>query len=263
MFENPLEYRQLNSGAHRRRATNLRAPALVWHSAFWIPASVRGRRVFKRTLADFLLALSRTLAAATEAHDILCNHCVPDALVLFECIGDRSNFQINDAAHNERQTEMRDRDYPVVTVDFHWYGLIFTVRAELHLEYFAFTIFAEVGSGSPPEFLGLEEHFSSLKALLTGDDTIPLEQLSDYFYDDFWQRLFDNMFAEEDLRDYRRHSIFTRIFADFRGLVLSNEIITFPFFDQEGVSAFWRSATLRSMRRTTKPLRSKSCSINL
>jgi hypothetical protein len=244
MFGNPPEYRQLNGGAHRRRATNLRVPALTWHLAFWIPASVNSdesRREFKRTLDSFVLALCRTLTGDNDVKGIECYPCINDAIVLFETIASKSTFQFNpDAVLSQRQSDIRDSDYPVVSLRFRWHGLTFTMRVELHTEYFSFTIFAELGTLEAPAFLELSTQFTSLKNLLAGGDVSNAgAALSTYFYEDFWQRLFLKMFSRKRLTAYRHNSIFANIFADFRGIVLSNESTTFKFSDREDGHASW------------------------
>jgi hypothetical protein len=244
MFGNPHEYRQLNSGAHRRRATNLRAPALTWHLAFWIPASVNpdeSRRELKRTLDEFILAYCRTLTGDNDVKGIECYPYINDAIVLFENIASKSTFGfIPDAVPTQRQSDIRDSDYPVVSIRYRWHGLTFTIRVELHTEYFSFTTFVELGTLEAPAFLELSTQLSSLKNLLVGDDVSNAgAALSTYFYEVFWQRLFLRMFSRKRLTPYLHNAIFEHIFADFRSIVLSNETISFELSDREDGHASW------------------------
>jgi Protein of unknown function (DUF3422) len=253
MFGNPLEYRQLNAGAHRRRATNVRTPALTWHIAFWLPSDIASdsdRETLKRSLDSFILALCKTLTKDNDVKNIKLSPKIGDSAILFATIVHTDSFSVDEPhTPTEGQTDVRTSDYRVIAITFEWHSLRFTIRVELHTEYFSFTTFAELGTADTQQFLGLKDRFSQLKAVLNSDSpSQPNEELAKYFFETFWALLFQRVFTRGRMAGYESHPLFSKVFADFRGLILSNDIVPFPLSSRKDGKATWGQEAQRRYR---------------
>src|ERR1700722_13041910 len=109
MLDHSDDFYQLNAGAHRRRATNFRAPALTWHRAFWISlpsaqdkpeldvAELESKRQLaakecKARVDDFIVEFRRLLCARAPHSDPPRLHPkVGNKVYLFERIVDSTS----------------------------------------------------------------------------------------------------------------------------------------------------------------------------
>jgi hypothetical protein len=137
-----------------------------------------------------------------------------------------------------RQRDIFFNEYRSVTLQFPWQGLgLVTMRFELDAEYFT-------------AFICIELHDSVLKTVattaLSDDIDLAFQQLvrciktsmdipelktedpKEFFYDTFWEALANELLATEKIKQYRGHELFGRMFADFRGLILSEAVVRFP-----------------------------------
>jgi hypothetical protein len=263
MFGNPTEYRQLNGGAHRKRANNLRAPALTWHLGFWTPSLIEidddgnepavdnnSRRTLALAIDRFILAFCRTLTKDDHVEGLEISPCINGTIILFGTTVDMDSLIRTDPKLSERQADIKDSDYRVVSVKWRWYSLNFTLRVELHTEYFSITSFAECSGLDAPLFLKLRDKFELLEELLVDGGSPSLgTALSSYFFEEFWELLLQRMFTRSPLIPFGNDPLFANVFADFRGIVLSTEMIPSLFPESEGNDSSWGNRAEDRIRR--------------
>lgn len=243
VFGNPPEYRQLNSGAHRKRSTNFEAPALTWHMAFWIPPAPPNEKKthtrLKNSIDSLILSACRKLKSDPQVTGVRVTPSINGSIILFEQVVDSTSLQPQETNLSERQKDVREGDYRVVSVKFRWRSVEFTVRTELHTEYFSFTTFAELHHLQKEHNEDLWQHFSALKELLETGSSKLASQLPRFFYEEFWSQAAPTIFGSEDLRSHLSENILSQIFADFRGIVLSEEAVSFPFSSRKDGAPSW------------------------
>jgi len=246
MFDLSDDFYQLNAGAHRRRATNFRAPALTWHRAFWIglPSSqdvpeveaeeLERRRQFavkqcKSLVDDFIVAFRRFLIDRTPHSDPPRIHpTVGRKVFLFEKVVDSTSFNpvANDNAKlTKAEKDVLYSDARVVVMEFDWDGMAGTIRMEFHTEYFTITTFAELvpNGGGLKEYDELVDYLKTVSDQPSADDVAKAERLRKFFFFDFWQERMKSIGEGGALEKIMSDPRFNNIFADFCGMVISNK----------------------------------------
>lgn len=235
------DFFQMNAGAHRRRATNFSAPALVWHRAFWIdvPGSRSNPKLLvpqledlrsdsrtdlKHKLDDFVLAFRQFVLNFPGSARCDIYPSVGKKIILFSRVVDADNFiRFDDLSQID--TDVLNSDNRVVTIKFDWEGIDATARIELHTEYFSITTFAEL----EPVRDNMVEYRTLLDYLTKFDDqsadvnAAMSERLRKFLFYEFWDERVGRMTEDKGLEKSLNEGLFNNLFADFRGLVVSNE----------------------------------------
>lgn len=241
LFGNPPEYRQLNGGAHRKRATNFRAPALTWHLAFWNPPAPKSHTRLVYHIDSLILAFCRGLKKDKNVKNFRVTPAINDSIILFDAIAAKDTLTKKRNPHlSARQEDVRASDYRVVSIKYHWFSVPFTIRIELHTEYFSFTTFAELHSVTATDFNRLGNKLASVKRLAkSGIDPAAANELASCFYEDFWGQMTQGILSRGPLTKRLESDIFGNVFADFRGIILSNDTASFKFSDRKDGVATW------------------------
>jgi hypothetical protein len=224
------EFRQSNADAHRVRPTDFRAPALISHQAFWIviPSQKdrkQARDRVKRKLDCLILRIASRLKYNTDNADVTIKPCVQGAAILFAStalptcfvpfanhIDDQGNF--DEAKLETAQKDVLESDHRVVSLHFKWNACDITARFEFHTEYFTISTFAELAS------CDREDLRDAITRITEARLAREVDAIKELVYDSFWKDLSDHI-CQELMVD----PIFTRIFADFRGVVIANDTV--------------------------------------
>jgi hypothetical protein len=166
--------------------------------------------------------------------------------LLFETVADKG-FQAIEAPQTKltrRQTDIWKSSSRAVSVEFKWHEICFSIRCEIHREYFSITTFAEVAKDRDRPFSNLpklDENIDNVLSYFMGDKKEIGAELRQYFFRDFWSSYSSHY---EDVAEYKalldhckcKDSIFGSVFADFRGIVLSKRLTsaTMNFFTEMG-----------------------------
>jgi len=248
MLQNHSEdFYQLNAGAHRRRATNFNAPALTWHRAFWIEVPYsqdtenvetaelegirsRARVALKDRIDRFIVELYGFLRnrAAAQPTKLAIHPFVGGKIFLFnKAIAAVDFAPIPDADLSKIETDVLYSDNRVVVLEFEWEGISAIARIEIHTEYFTITTFAELGAVREHmrEFHALQAYLAAVDRRLQETDARREQAaaLRKFFFHDFWETHFNGIMQESGLAGILNESMFKSVFADFRGLVISDK----------------------------------------
>ncbi len=245
MFGTASDYYEVNAGIHRKSARILTAPAVVWYLAFWTNAGQReiedseeGAAKIKDKLDNFILALCRVLDEKVGAVNLA--PCISGVHLLFNNVcheGSLSPARINFLSN--RQMDVLTSTSRVVSLQFTWKMLIVTIRFEIHTEYFSLSTFVEFGKAGAGPYSDLDSLNRNIDAMLEYfdersnrlSDQKLTEQLNTYFFYDFWKTYEGEILSHASLRDLTKEGAFNRVFADFRGLILSDRVV--DLFDDE------------------------------
>jgi len=235
------DFFQMNAGAHRRRATNFSAPALVWHRAFWIdvPAShanphlsiedlekLRGksRTELKKRIDDFISAFRRFVLALPGAPRCAVHPSVGKKIILFDRVVGADDFAGLDEL-SQIDKDVLHSDNRVVTIEFDWEGIDATARIELHTEHFSITTFAELEPvcDNMAEYRTLVDYLTKFTEQSTEANEAISERLRKFFFYEFWNERVGRMADDAGLEKSLNDGLFNNLFADFRGLVISDK----------------------------------------
>jgi hypothetical protein len=275
------DYHELNAGAHRKAPKVLRAPALVWHLAFWVnsheiggndkPPTTTNEAPKKRTLDEVKLAIDSYIIALLRSRgaEARLAPCISGACLLFkDAYNERSLKLVGRSDLKRRQLDMLDSTVRAVTLQFSWRKLDVSIRFEVRSEYFTISTFVELerdrskannpdGFSEVPDLNGC---LGEIRKYLNGspadpesgvDETAPrswtpagdeLEgRINRYVFHDFWTTYRTEVLQGETLETYRHNPIFGHIFADFRGLIASDQAVEFADdgFFQDGNPPSW------------------------
>src|ERR1700739_2380088 len=103
------DFFQMNAGAHRRRATNFTAPALIWHRAFWIEVpsshqnpglSVQGLEALRNSaliqlrdkIDDFIMEFRRFVLTLSGSPRCAVQPSVGKKVILFNRVVEAESF---------------------------------------------------------------------------------------------------------------------------------------------------------------------------
>jgi hypothetical protein len=258
----------INNDVHRSSPVRIKAPALVRQVACWYNdqqetslAAIWGKgsvlpipfpgtldlleNYRTRDYLDFIIVdLFRTLRLKLDPESrkrLSLGPCVDNTVLLF---GKAYNQDCTDikslSALKPRQKDIFFNEYRSVTLEFPWCNFCFvTIRFELHTEHFtALTCidvkeaFADLNAGDPTNS-DVEAALQNLakrilKATGTPEPPVP-ESLKKFFYETVWDLFAADLLASEKIIRYRGHDLFQGIFADFRGLIFSDELLKFPY----------------------------------
>ena len=271
-FEAAPDYHELNAGAHRNPPRVLTAPALVWHLAFWTceePDELEQRRSavmapdseqalqesrvagVKDKIDEFILALCRALQQNPGISGLQLRPSVGNARLLFNnrCGVDSFDRLPKDTAFET--TRQRDVFYSTsraVGVQFRWKKLDVAIRFEIHTEYCSISTFIELDPrhdktpDKPKDYsdiarlnknLVIARIFLHARRTPTGElrrDDATADMVNVYFFREFWKDFETEIFL--DAMRAAPDKLFKRVFADFRGLVASEQAITFPQYSE-------------------------------
>jgi hypothetical protein len=270
MFKAALDYHELNAGAHRKPPKILTAPSLVRYLAFWTNFSEPGSdgkkskrepAAIRELLDGYILALCE--AIDKEAAGLELSPCISGTCLLFGRVcreTSRADAKISDLT--QRQLDIFESTARSVSLQFVWKKLDVTIRFEIYTEYFSISTFVEldktrekIKSGSAySDSDGLDDSIKLILGYLgqpgqSSDDDLT-KQINRYCFHDFW-----DVFEQEILWNVTKDKtfdpgdkIFEQIFADFRGLVVSEQAVKFPdgdFFKGNRPAAWGQEAKIR------------------
>ena len=250
-------YHQVNAGTNRQQATNLRAPALTWHRAFWLQPRYTGveiqdedflehnRHRKKATIDNIIMSAWSFIYAESCVKDSAFNppvECQPkiirasetdktqkmDVYLLFSSAVtteiSNSKLEFSPIAIKnltQREDEIFNSDNRVVTLTFHLHRITITLRVELHSEYFNLTLYAELANDVLLDELK-NKKLNSLAAYF-GDPLKEGESLNNFLFHTFWREDFlDSFLTDPNLKQKLHSKIFDGVFADSRGLIISD-----------------------------------------
>jgi hypothetical protein len=173
-------YHQVNAGTNRQQATNLCAPALTWHRAFWLQPRYTGveiqgedflehdRHRKKATIDDIILSAwsfiyaescvkNSAFNAPVKCHPKITRTSATDEnkqIDVYLLFGRAVTTKISNRkleftpiaikTLTQREDEIFNSDNRVVTLSFYLHRIEITLRVELQSEYFTLTLYAEL-----------------------------------------------------------------------------------------------------------------------
>jgi hypothetical protein len=260
MFRAALDYHELNAGAHRKSAKVLTAPSLIWHLAFW--TNVRRKKTpdeIKDTLDKFIIAFCG--AVAGKVTDLKLSPCISDICLLFHNTCRKGQLAPGQIKLDQRQHDIFASTSREVSVQFVWLKLDVTVRFEIRSEYFSITTFVELDKAH--EKIARGEPYSGVDALnntigivlgyLRAPDKPSQPTLADaltksvneYFFRDFWNTYEAELLSDPSLTVLMKDRVFKQVFADFRGLIASEQAVKFVddgFFTEDKLPKWGQEA---------------------
>ena len=259
MFINSIDYHELNAGAHRNSPKNISAPALTWHLAFWIRSKSSGERgdpdlisKLRRKIDDFFVSVYKCVKESDPDAQIF--PTLTDAqngvaaprkyLLLFETALDRDSFKpIDETTLPDRHKDIFRSQFRSIAVKFLWKGLNISMRCEMHTEYVTLTtvaelrenIFSQVTQSEIPKEIEystdtvINSKFILMKNYLSEPEKHQQEamDLRDYFFREFWRSLENYLRSLHLVAPFLNAEAFTDVFADFRGIILSEKVRRF------------------------------------
>ncbi len=245
MFRTSIDYHDLNAGAHRNSPKNLYAPTLTQHLAIWLKKLPSDRQPNlgqvvdpKKKLDDFLLKLCRALKADESSitelklHPCVLNDHNVKNFILFKTVADDAFDPIDFPTLTGRQRDILESSSRAVTIEFKWHELCMTIRCEMHTEYFSITTFAEVEKNRNPPFSSMHVFNKNVFDINAYFDKTNTEKdievtLNRYFFREFWTSYSQHVLAYSDVAAVCKNEFFDRVFADFRGIILSEKAVRF------------------------------------
>jgi hypothetical protein len=221
-------YRRGNADAHRVRPPSCVPPAVVSHQAFWISHKEQSKRLEERHRVKCIVDnLILEIAGWTKQRHQVSVRIDPEiegTNALFANVAFPGYFLINqnallpDGKLNQSTLTIAQRnafesDHRVVSILFRLNECDVTIRFEFHTEYFSISTFAEIADYEHIERGQLMMQLQSGR--LDGD----VKKLKQELYEDFWRELTNNICPTGALKN----AIFSQMFCDFRGIVISNE----------------------------------------
>lgn len=225
---NTAEYRLGNADAHRVRPANFRAPALISHHAFWIYAARQqdrpGERERVKKVIDRIILHTAAQAKQSCDPDTYITPSIAGTDILFANVVHTRRFDGIPAYQNEDgildlsqlnpgQRAVFESDHRVVSLQFKWMGCDVTIRFEFVTEYFSITTIAEVAACT---VLAVPDLITRLQRFDLSDAGGTIKSA---LFEIFWRWFGYKVCPEGLLTD----SAFSRVFADFRGVVLPSD----------------------------------------
>lgn len=220
------DYLELNAEVGKNPAKRLSAPALVWHLGFWTNFS-GVRPIDVRRAADRFI---RTLCVAIQSggSTVRLEPNVSGLCLLFSTACNATTFS-PEPPRTHLQEDIFKSTGREVLLKFDWKGLQVSVRFEVHTEYFSISTFIELIQTKPP-YSGLPSLNAKIDDMLqylspdisaTSRRSSLAANLNSYFFSEFWTEYENDIFSNPGISDFRTDPIFRNVFADFRGLILS------------------------------------------
>ena len=235
-YDYHADYYAINTGAHRKGGLELDTPTLTHHLGLWFPRNhkllgakrsveVHGQLVDAYVAAHYeamrgLAGFERNFEFDVDGIDVIClfggAYVAENATALqpFEISSQPRHFALKDAVASDNR---------ILFMKARLRGLVVIVRCEFHSEYFALTrtvTVADLGD-MPPDVGELAAALTTLVDTAAEDRPMTVERCHAYLYRDIWERLDTCLFACADLFGASAAADRCRIFADFRGLVLT------------------------------------------
>jgi hypothetical protein len=245
MFRAALDYHELNAGAHRKFPKVLTAPSMIWHLAFW--TNVRRKKTpdqIKETLDKFIIAFCGAVAGKVAGLEI--SPSVNDICLLFNNACHKDRLELGRVKLDQRQYDILASTRRVVSVRFVWSKLDVTIRFEIHTEYFSISTYVELNTmrekiGMPySDVTDLDRNIRAVVDYLKAPAKSPvddklMEGINKYFFRDFWKTYETEFLSHESLKVLMKDRVFKQVFADFRGLIASDQAVKFAddeFFNE-------------------------------
>jgi hypothetical protein len=127
---------------------------------------------------------------------------------------------------------MQQSEGRVVMMRFSAYHMRWVVRVELRSEYFCISTFAEFRDDnnvsddlhySKIDVTGFQAMYNLLVARFSGQKASMPAEVGRYFYNTFWEKFLHDVLKMADKSRIFQTRVFRNVFADFRGMILSNE----------------------------------------
>ena len=230
------DYYTISTGAHRKGGLELDTPTVTHHLGLWFPRNpgllgarrsvdVHGLLVDAYVAAHYeamrgLVGFERNFEFEVDGLDVIClfggAYLAKNATALqpFEISARPEHFALKDAVESDNR---------ILFMKATWGGLVVIVRCEFHSEYFTLTRTVTVADfGKIPSEVGdLAVALAALVDPAGEDRPMTVERCHAYLYREIWQSLDVRLFACADLFGADVAADRCRIFADFRGLVLT------------------------------------------
>jgi hypothetical protein len=271
MFKTASDYHELNAGAHRKPPKILSAPSLVWHLAFWTNFPVsnseggkskRSPARIKKLVDDYVLALCT--AIGDKVANLHLTPCISGTCLLFDrACRETTREPVKIADLTARQDDIFRSTARSVSLQFAWKKLDVTIRFEIYTEYFLISTFVELDKTREKKSGGLYSDLDSLNdkiklildylgradrsssdadddASQSSDDDLA-KKINKYCFHDFWEVFEKEILSHDSLADFTKDGIFKQIFADFRGVIASEQAVKFADEDffKAGKPATW------------------------
>jgi hypothetical protein len=301
-FHTADDYHELNAGAHRNIPKKLRAPALVWHLAFWIQQGDPGDHMeasrIRRRMDTLLLTLCRSLMQTPHVADVQIIPSIMDSVVLFDQIVHWEDIREGPADGSQRQPTRTQKQVlqstsRAVSITFRWHRMDCTIRCEAHTEYFTLSIFAEFDRTILAEFDNtraqelsgwkpLDEHIAGILAhwrvqdrVVSANENTPTasnhsspeaknNSLADF--SKYFFHTFWREFADSIFGEFQRREecadILNNVFADCRGWVISDAALPLPSSDLGNTAKEKFLPLIRRRTGTEKLQPSYECTIS-
>lgn len=234
------DYYSINTGAHRKGGLELDAPSLTHHLGLWHPplsdrsvgvqrsVASHGRLVDTYVATHYaamrkLSEFEQNFEFRVGGTDVIClfgdAYYAADLpeLKSFPITAQPAHFVLKDAIESETR---------ILFMKARWEGLRIIVRCEFHSEYFTITRAITVVDidAIPTKLAGLK---AALERLTEVDDatarTMTLDDCNAFLYRRVWALIDDELFGRTDTFQSEQPSNGSRVFADFRGLVLCGD----------------------------------------
>ena len=240
-FDYHDEYYSINTGAHRKGGVELETPSLTHHLGFWFPnqKSDVPQRTVERYGAIVDSYVTTIYRALCRLDDFECNFRYliegqwvlalfggayhvsdEDPMPSFAVMPSPPHFALKDAIESDNR---------ILFMKARWGGLKVIFRCEFHSEYFSITRLVTVvdGEALPAEVEELQQHLATMASLKSAEaegepvESPAIRDCHVFMYQGFWERLDLALFGARHLFAAGSTNIRSRIFADFRGLVMA------------------------------------------
>jgi hypothetical protein len=280
MFATSKDYHELNAGVHRVNPKNIRAPALVWHFAFWSrPKLAReyGDPVeiskVRNSIDKLFVELCRALRGDCEVVEIFPTVANVHVLLFGSAVDHDTLHPIKEDDLSTRERDIFASSRRNIGLQFKWQGLRIAIRCEIHDEFVTFTCFAEFDETLPISANDhLNKNFTIAHEYLNakGKDAFEVGVIREFLFREFWTLFHDYIRKFEPVQEAIETFGESFVFADFRGLILSDTVIKFAddssAFDPNRASTWGYKAkkTLLPILKIPKGdrLRNYECAMN-
>jgi hypothetical protein len=211
---------------------------------------------------DEKVLVTGTADQAKNAPKVELTPKVSGRYLLFENAHDAKRFSKNPLPVTFDELDQRQKDIFVstnrtVSLEFAWKQLDVTISIEIRTEYFAISTFVEVNKDRQkadvlhPGINGFDQSMKTMRGYLqyARPSTSPPDprpaQVNAYFFHQFWDEYQKKILPEKLLAEIAEESVFSKIFADFRGLIMSDAAVKFSdknFFTSDKYPTWGRDA---------------------
>jgi hypothetical protein len=271
MFKAASDYHELNAGAHRKPPKVLTAPSLVWHLAFWtnFPVLDSGGKKSKRSpaqvknvLDDYILALCTGIAG--KVANLQLTPCISGVCLLFgNACSETARTPVKISDLTSRQDDIFRSTIRAVSLQFVWTKLEVSIRFEMYTEYFSISTFVELDKTrekirSGALYSDIDGLNNTIKLILgylgpnravddssrSSDDDLT-KQINTYCFHGFWEVFESEILSRDSVADFTKDEIYKQVFADFRGLIASEQAVKFSddnFFERDKPASWGQEA---------------------